>query len=353
MKPEVVRVVLVGAGGMGRCHLRTWKELPGVAVVGLYDAVPAVARRVAEQFGIRKAYPSLGEAVSAPDADAVVVCTPNMFHKEGVVAALQAGKHCLCEKPLAVSTADIRAMIAARDQSGKLLMTAQHLRFEQRSQTLKRIVAAKRLGQVYYARAWWLRRRLAPITPGFLSKAQAGHGPGMDLGVHVLDLAMHLLDHPRPVSVTGVSGCHLGRRPDLANQWGAFRPEDFEVEDFAAGLIRFADGAALSLEVSWLFNMVEPELYGVWLYGTEGGVRWPELKVAHVQDDVLVDSQIVSGLGTDGYTNEMLAFVEAVRTNGPSPVTAEQSLAVAQVLEALYQSAQTGGEVRLDSAARG
>jgi predicted dehydrogenase len=344
-----LRVILIGTGGMGRGHLRVWQELPQVQVVGLYDVVPAVARGVAEEFTVPKVYRSLREAVDEPDADAAVVCTPNMFHKEAVVAVLQSGKHCLCAKPLAVTADDIRAMIAARDQSRRLLMTAQHLRFEQRSQTLKRVVAAGRLGHVYYARAWWLRRRLAPTTPGFITRSQAGHGPGVDLGVHVLDLAMHLLDHPRPVSVTGVTGCHLGRRPDVANQWGPYPAEQFDVEDHAAGLVRFEGGLALSLEVSWLLNMPEPELYGVWLFGAEAGVRWPNLMIAHVQDGVLVDSQIVSDTGTAAYKNEMLAFVDAIIHDRPAPVPAEQSLAVARILEGLYASPQTGREVRLDN----
>lgn len=343
-----VRAVIIGTGGIGKYHLSLWNDTPNAEVLGIYDVVAQSARAAARQFNVKRVYASLADAVGDPRADAVVVCTPNMFHKEGVVAALAAGKHCLCEKPLAVDPADIRAMIAARDRSGKLLMTAQHLRFEQRSQTLKRLIDAGRLGDVYYTRAWWLRRRLAPITPGFLHKAQAGRGPGMDIGVHVLDLAMHLLDHPRPVSVTGLSACRLAHRPDVTNQWGTYKPADFEVEDFAAGLIRFEDGGALSLEVSWLLNMVEHELSGVWLHGTEGGIRWPELKLAHVQDGVLVDTQVVSDIGGDGHKHEIRAFVDAIRHGRPSPVPAEQSLVVAEILAGLYQSAESGHEVRMD-----
>ena len=347
-RPDLVRFVVLGTGGIGRLHLRLLRENPCAAVVGVYDVLPDVARQAAALFGVQRVYGSLAEAVGESKADAVIVCTPNLFHKEGVVAALAAGKHCLCEKPLAASPADIRAMIAARDRSGKLLMTAQHMRFEQRSRTLKRLIDAGRLGDVYYTRAWWLRRRLAPTTPGFLRKQQAGRGPGMDIGVHVLDLALHFLDQPQPVSVTGVAACRLAHRADVANQWGHFRSEDFEVEDFAAGLIRFADGSALSLETSWLLNMIEPELYAVWLHGTQGGVRWPELKLSHVQDGLLVDTQVVSEVGGDGHKHEQIAFIDAIRQSGPSPVPAEQSLTVAEVLAALYESAETGREVRLD-----
>lgn len=347
MKPERVRFAVVGAGGIGKFHVGLLQQQPQAEIAGLYDLVPATAQAVAKQHGIEKVYRALGEAVGDPHVDAVLVSTPNMFHKEVVVAALQAGKHCLCEKPLAADSADIRAMIAARDASGKLLMTAQHMRFEERSQTLKRALAAGRLGDVYYTRAWWLRRRFAPATPGFLKKSQAGRGPGMDIGVHVLDLCLHLLDFPQPTAVSGIAVQKLAQRPDVCNQWGSWRPEDFEVEDFAAGFVRFANGAALSLEVSWLLNQAEAELWGVWLHGTEGGAKWPDLKLAHVQDGALVDTQYTTGAGGDGHKHEQAAFIDAVLNGRPSPVPAEQSLLVARVLEGLYESAESGREVDL------
>ncbi len=346
--PQPLRVVVIGTGGIGKYHIRTWQAQPEVEVIGVYDREEAVATRVAEEFKVDRVYRSLADAVGDA-ADVVDICTPNMFHAEGTIAALNAGKHVLCEKPLAPRAADIRAMIAARDRAGRLLMTCQHMRFEQRTRALRRVIGAGRLGDVYYARAWWLRRRGAPTTPGFLTRAQAGFGPGMDLGVHVLDLAMHLMGGPRPVSVSGVAPCALAHRPDACNQWGSFRAADYEVEDFAAGFVRFEGGAALSLEVSWLLNMVEPESYHVALHGTEGGVRWPELKLAHVQDGLLVDSQIASETGTDGHRYALAAFAEAVRTGGPSPVPAEESLTVARILEGLYESAASGREVRLES----
>jgi len=347
MKTEAVRIVLIGAGGIGRYHARIWQEMPEAKLVGVYDVVRQAAERAARDFNVPRVYSSLDEALAEPKADAVDVCTPNRAHTPVVVAALGAGKHCLCEKPLAISSDEIREMIAARDRSGRLLTTIQHLRFEQRSIALKRLIDAGTLGEIYYTRAWWLRRRMAPVTPGFLKKEQAGCGPGADLGVHALDLAMHFMGHPEPVAVTGFTACKLARQPDVANQWGRYRPDDFEVEDFAAGFVRFANGAALSLEVSWLLNICEPELYGVWLHGTAGGAHWPTIRLNSVREGLLLDTQVVSDTGTDGHKNQLAAFCEAVRTGGPSPIPAEQSLRVARVLEGLYRSAESGREVRL------
>lgn len=348
MQSERVGLALIGCGGIGQYHLRVWGELPQVEPVGVFDVNADAARRAADKHGVKKVYQSLEEAVTDAAVDGVVVCTPNMAHRPCVVAALEAGKHCLCEKPLAASAADIKAMIAARDASGKILMTGQHMRFEQTGVALKRAIDAGRLGEVYYTRAWWLRRRMAPSTPGFLSKAQAGFGPGMDLGVHVLDLAMHLLGHPTPVSVCGFATQKIAKQPNIANQWGTFRGEDFEVEDFATGLIRFANGSVLSLEVSWLLNMTDQEKLGLWLHGTAGGASWPDLNISHVQDGHLVDSRILPPNGVSGHQAETAAFIEAIVNKHSSPVPAEESLQVARALDALYQSAESGREVRLD-----
>ncbi|MEW6249820.1 MAG: Gfo/Idh/MocA family oxidoreductase [Planctomycetota bacterium] len=348
MQSDHIGVVVLGAGWAGRHHIKSWLVTPGTQVLGVYDINPAAAQAAVDLAGGGTVYRSLEAAVAEPRAQVVDICTPNMLHRPGALAAFAAGKHVLCEKPLAATTADIRAMIAARDQAGRLLMTCQHMRFEERTQLLRNMLAGGRLGEVYYGRATWLRRRGAPVGPGFLRKDLAGFGPGMDIGVHVLDLAMHLMGQPQPVSVTGVAGAKLAHRPDVCNQWGCFRSEDFQVEDFAAGFVRFANGAGLAIEVSWLMNMPETEWIGLTLHGTAGGVRWPDLKLAHVQNNVLVDTQAVGPPENHGHQHALAAFVDAIRRGGPSPVPAEESLAVVGVLAALYESAGSGREVQLD-----
>lgn len=347
MQSEKLGVVVIGAGWAGRVHLKCWSEVPNTELVGVCDTNLAAAQKAATDFGAKNVYATLKEALAAPNTHVVSVCTPNMFHRECVVAALGAGKHCACEKPLAVTPAEIEAMIAARDRAGKLLMTTQHMRFENQTQSLKRIIDTGRLGAVYYARAVWLRRRGAPAALGFINKQQAGHGPGMDIGVHVLDLACHLMGRPQAVSVSGIADCKLAQRPDNANQWGSFKVEDFQVEDFAAAFVRFADGGALTLEVSWLLNQRESETFGIWLYGTEGGAKWPDLTLNYVQEGLLIDTQIASGHGHDGHKNALSAFAEAIRQGKPSPVPPEESLNIARILAAIYESAASGREVRL------
>jgi predicted dehydrogenase len=349
MQHERLGVVVVGTGGIGKFHLENWNALDDAQVVGVYDIHADVARAAAQEYDVPTVYETLEDALADPRTRIVDVCTPNMLHKQVVLAALRAGKHCLCEKPLAAHSRDIEEMIAARNEAGTLLMTAQHMRFETGTAALKRMIAAGELGDVYYTRAWWLRRRRAPATPGFLLREQAGFGPGMDLGVHLLDLVLHLLNHPRPVSVSGVAVRKLADQPDLVNEWGTFNPTDFEVEDFAGGLVRFADGSALSLEVSWLLNMPEPEMQKIWLHGVSGGATWPDLHIAHARDGVLLDTRVSSPLPREGHRNAMRALLDAIRASEPSPVPPEESLQVARVLEALYESAAAGREIRLDA----
>ncbi len=346
MASDTLRVALIGTGNFGKFHLEKWLEVDGAVIAGVFDSSAESAVAAAEEFDVATVYDSLQDAIGDDEIDAVDICVPNRGHTPTAIAALQAGKHVICEKPLATTAAEIERVIAARQRSGKLLMTAQHLRFEERSVAFKKMVDADRIGEVYYARAFWLRRRMLPVSPGFIRKDQSGGGSCIDIGVHALDLALHFMGFPEPISVTGIADCKLAKRAGVYNLWGEFDAADLDVEDFAAGMIRFENGAALTLEVSWMLNIDEDESYGVHLFGENGGGRWPELKFSSEHDGLLLDEQVVSVRENHGHRNELRAFVEAVRSGGPSPVPAEQSLVVARILEGLYKSEESGGEIR-------
>lgn len=350
MATDPLKLVQIGTGGIGNYHLRIYKDLPEIQVVGVFDVAAEAAHRAAEKHEIATVYPTLEAALADDTAEAVMVAVPNQFHTEITCQALAAGKHVICEKPLAPTAAGVEEMIAARDRSGKLLMTGQHMRFENRTRRLKQLIDAGRLGEVYYAKAAWLRRNGVPPTPGFLSKRMAVRGPGADLGVHVVDLAVHLMGPPAAVAVSGMATDRLALQPGRYNAWGEFDPADFEVEDFACGWVRFANGSVLTVEVSWMLNLLESETYGVELFGERGGCKWPDLRWVGDDNGVINVAQIESVRQPpgDGHKNEFQAFAEAVRSGGPSPVPAEESLTVARILDGLYRSAETGREVRFD-----
>jgi len=274
-----------------------------------------------------------------------------MYHSPLAVAALQAGKHVICEKPLAPTPKDIQKMIAARDKSGKLLMTAQHFRFDGKSQALKAEIDGGALGNVYHARSWMLRRSGAPTRPGFILKQHSGGGPCIDIGVHILDLTLWMMGHPKPVSVSGVTQDVLAKKPGAFSNWGGPIPKEWDVEEFAAAFVRFDNGATLIIEVSWLLNHKSGpgEDMQMWLYGDKGGAHWPQNEILTTDNTTQqhMDTLLQNAAGGEPHAKECIAFAEAVKGGLPSPVPAEQSLDVIAILDGLYQSAAKGKEVAL------
>ena len=269
------------------------------------------------------------------------------------VAALDAGKHVICEKPLSLTPADVDTMIAARDRSGKLLMTAQHFRFEGTAIALKAEIEKGVLGDIYHTRCWMLRRNLLCPTEGFVTKKNAGGGACIDIGVHILDLALWLMGNPKPVSVSGVTQDYLSKNKGAFSNWGmGVIPDSMDVEEFAAAFVRFEGGGTLILEVSWLLHhkMHQGEDMQLWLYGDDAGAHWPsnELYSTDYDNKQLINRQLLNAGSDEAHAAECIAFAEAVATGAPSPVPAEQSRDVITILDGLYRSAESKREVALD-----
>jgi len=346
MTERKFNVTIIGTGNIARVHANAWKKIPDVQIAAVCDIQPDRARSFADEFGAQEVFTDYKKAVKYP-ADAVDVCTPNKYHTPVVLAALGAGRHVLCEKPLAITPKEVEKIIKAKDESGKIVMTAQHMRFRGPSVALKQYIDSGGLGEVYYGRAWLLRRRMLPTWGVFASKELSGGGPGIDVGVHSLDLAMWLMNNFEPVSVSGIAPCKLAKRPNLYNKWGEIDPDQVDVEDLAVGFVRFANGAALTLEASWLLNMPENSIYKIFLFGDKAGAVYPDLVIAGEENRILTNTTIANPPDIDGYEAEIKAFYDAAAHGKPSPVPPEESLQVVKVLHGLYRSHQTGKEVRL------
>ena len=348
----ILKVGVIGVGGIAKTHFPGWRDSPHAEVIALSDVVPETLNRVADSEGVRLRYERPEELIANPDIDIVDICTPNMYHAPLAVAALDAGKHVICEKPLAPTPGEIRQMIAARDRSGKLLMTAQHFRFQGSARALKAEIESGILGQVYHARSWMLRRAAAPTRPGFIMKVHSGGGPCIDIGVHILDLTLWMMSHPRPISVTGITQAKLAHLPGAFSIWGGPIPSEiFDVEDFAAAFVRFENGATLILEVSWLLHhKTTGEDMQMWLYGDKAGAHWPSNELLWNNDATQqqMNMQLVRAESGEPHAQECIAFADAVANGKPSPVPAEESLIVMSILDGLYRSAESGREVRLD-----
>jgi predicted dehydrogenase len=345
-----LKVGIIGLGGIAHTHVPGWKASPYTELVAGSDIRPEVFPTWREKHGVTNFYENPADLIGDPEIDIVDICSPNMFHTEQTVTALEAGKHVICEKPLAPTPDDIRKMIAARDHSKKLLMTAQHFRFRGVSQAMKAEIDWGILGDVYHARAWMLRRCLLPNAPTFIYKNRSGGGPTIDIGVHILDLTLWMMGHPKPVAVSGVAKAALAYHEGAFTVWGrSLVPKDMDVEDFAAAFVRFDNGAALILEVSWLLHHnTTGEEAKVWLYGTEGGCEWPSATFLGANYPTKQLTTTTLGITNDTmepHALECVEFARAVAEGLPSPVPAEESLHVQTILDGIYRSQAEGKEV--------
>ncbi len=350
---SILKVGLVGVGGISRTHMPGWAASEEAEVVAGSD----ISNEALEQWGalhnVKRLTTNADELFSDPDIDIIDLCVPNMYHAPLAIAALEAGKHVICEKPLAPTPEDIKKMIAARDKSGKQLMTAQHFRFAGVSQAMKAEIDTGTLGDVYHARGWMLRRNGLIPTATFIEKKHSGGGPCIDIGVHILDLTLWMMGNPRPVTVSGVADARLAHLPGAFATWreGPI-PSTFDVEDYAVAFVRFETGATLVLEVSWLLHHdIRGEDMQAWIYGDEGGCHWPSAQFLDTNYTTRQFNNRTLQLTQDKmepHALECVEFAKAIAAGAPSPVPAEQSLQVLAILDGIYRSQAEGREVSID-----
>lgn len=347
-------VGLVGLAGIARTHIPGWEASPHAEIRGACDINQNVLESWGNTHRVSQLTTETNELLSNPDIDIVDLCVPNHQHAPLAIAALEAGKHVLCEKPLSPTTEDIKRMIEARDKSGKLLMTAQHFRFHGAAQAIKKKTSSGSLGDIYHARVWQLRRTGIPSKSSFVNKESSGGGALIDIGVHALDLALWLMGNPQPLSVSGVA------KTKLANHQGAFTtlgsqqaiPSRISVEDFGAAFVRLEGGATIVLEVSWLLHHSHEGLEDmqIWLYGSDGGCHWPsaEFYGTNYSTRQTYDQKLfVNQDPLTPHARECIEFARAISEGLPSPVPAEQSLQVMEILNGAYKSEEIGKEVWL------
>jgi predicted dehydrogenase len=347
-----LKVGVIGVGGIADTHMPGWRESGLTEVVAGCDLSETALQRWGEKFGVTRLTTTTADLINDPDIDIIDICTPNSFHAPLAIAALDAGKHVICEKPLAPTPQAVRDMMAARDRTGRMLMTAQHFRFSGSAKALKAEIGLGTLGSIYHARAWMLRRAGVPARPGFILKSQSGGGACIDIGVHILDLTLWMMGNPKPVSVTGVARTELAHHKGAWGVWGDI-PEDMEVEEFASAFVRFENGATLILEVSWMLHHEPPafEDMQMWLYGTEGGSHWPKCEVytsnfatRQLYNRTLKNTRDLR----EPHAQECIEFAQAIVDGAPSPVSAEHSLQVISILDGVYRSQEVGREVQLE-----
>ncbi len=341
--------MVIGAGFAARVvHLPGYKanEAP---VAAICDLLEERAHALAEQYGIPRVYGDWREMLEKEKPDVVSVCLANVLHREVTVAALEAGAHVLCEKPLATSVAEAHEMFDAARKADRLLMAAQHFRFSAEARAIKRVIDSGALGEIYHAEATALRRLGIPMWGAFHQKSASAGGALFDIGVHMLDLTLWLMGNPRPLRVSAVTQQRFGRRPEIAtilrNAWD---PEAFDVEDFAIAFVRLENGSDLILRTSWAAHIGEVQQFNALILGTEGGVTTHPPALFHLRNGVLASEKFENLPERHGNEGEVRNFLAAVRGEREPEVKEEETLNVQRILNAAYRSAEEGREVEVE-----
>lgn len=339
------RVGVVGLG-MGRLHVSDYQKHGMAEVVAIADTNEERLAAVGNEFKVPGRHTSLEEMLEKSEPDIVSVATPNYLHKEQTIAALEAGCHVLCEKPMAVNAADGEAMIRAAEKAGRRLMINFSFRFTPASWFMKRRIEEDMLGEIYFARTVWLRRKGLPGFGGWFGQKQmSGGGPLIDLAVHRLDLALWLMGHPEPLSVLASTSDRL------AAPLAAAQRAKCDVEDFGVALLTFKNGAAVSVEASWISHVKEQEIMETRILGTKGGLLQRNLHEGYEfetelfteRDGCMCDLKPHNPLPPTPTAAEH--FVDCIAANKPHMATGQEGLAVMRVLDAIYESARTGAAV--------
>ncbi|MHB1627407.1 MAG: Gfo/Idh/MocA family protein [Bacilli bacterium] len=357
---KTLKVGIIGCGGiaLGK-HMPSLAKLSQAAMTAFCDADAERAQAAAKQYGAAGAavHSDYRELLQDRSIDVVHICTPNDSHADITVAALEAGKHVMCEKPMAKTAEGARRMLEAARRTGKKLTIGYNNRFRPDSVHLRQVCARGDLGDIYFAKAHAVRRRAVPTWGVFLDEEKQGGGPLIDIGTHALDLTLWMMDNYEPKLVVGAAYHKLGGRPNSANAWGSWDPAKFKVEDSAFGFIVMKNGATIVLESSWALNTLQTGEARCTLCGTEGGADMQEGLRINGEDfgKLYAKSVQLEGGGADFYDGsaessadrEAREWIEAVQNDTDPVVRPEQALVVTEILAAVYDSARTGEAVHM------
>lgn len=342
---------LVGAGQIAWSSAASINAHPHGTVLGAFDLNTERLQKLCEENHIPRRYATAEDLYADPDIEAVYIAVPNKFHAPLSIQALEAGKHVILEKPFAFTHAEAQSVVETAERCGKVFTVGMNQRFNADSLKVRHLVEQGVLGEIYHAKAYWYRRNGIPKLGTWFGKREiAGGGCLYDIGVHMLDLCLFAMDNFEPVSVSGVTYTKFGNRGLGEGGWGHSERqfEEFDVEDFASALIRFANGASVSLDVTWARHAAEGNDNDVELFGTEAGAScYPARLFRYGQKpgeyEVVDHPQAELPYTADRFHN----FINHLRGEEALCVTTRQALVVQRILDAVEESARTGREVRL------
>lgn len=357
-----LKVAIIGCGGIANGkHLPSlFKLKKDVELVAFCDIIVERAEKAASEYGVpgAKVYENYKDLLQAGDIEVVHVLTPNDSHAEISIAAMEAGNHVMCEKPMAKTAADARKMLEASKKTGRKLTIGYNNRYRPDAWHLKKVCESGELGEVYFAKAHAIRRRAVPTWGVFLDEEKQGGGALIDIGTHALDMTLWMMDNYKPKVVLGTAYRKLAERENSANAWGPWDPKKFTVEDSAFGMITFENGATVVLESSWALNTLDVKEAKVTLCGTEGGADMNDgLRINGEQHSRMFTKNVdlkaggvifYSGSTEKSEDVEARQWIDAILNDTEPTVLPEQALVVSEILEAIYESSKTGKAIYFD-----
>ncbi len=353
---DKVRVGIIGCGGIANGkHMPSLQKLKNVEMVAFCDIVLEKAEAAKQKYGTPDAavYEDYKKLLCDKTIDVVHVCTPNRAHSFITVDALEAGKHVMCEKPMAINSAEALKMVEAAKRTGKLLTIGYQTRQRSDSLFMKAEAEAGTFGDIYYAKALAIRRRAVPTWGVFLNEYEQGGGPLIDIGTHALDLTLWMMDNYKPKYCVGTTYHALNKDTNTGNIWGDWDPEKFTVEDSAFGFVVMENGATINLEATWALNLIDSREAQTVICGTKAGADMMDgLRINGIRQGrqyVMKPNLSAGGVAFfEGIDDDRMEVREAAQwidavVNAKKPcVLPEQAYCVTRILEGIYTSAKTG-----------
>ena len=354
-----LRLGIIGCGGIANGkHLPALKAIDRADIVAFCDLIEERAQKAAKEYGVENALVTTDytELLKDESIDVIYVLTPNRSHADLSIAALNAGKHVMCEKPMAKSAADARRMVEAAKASGKKLTIGYQHRHKPESQYVKACIDRGDLGEIYFAKAYAIRRRGTPNWGVFLNEYEQGGGPLIDIGTHSLDVTLYLMNNYKPRMVVGTAYKKV-EHPEEGNPWGGWKEGENTMEDSAFGFIVMENGATITLDASWALNTDHPIREGSCrLCGSKAGAWIGRDEVIMNKVEFGRQIEITPNLSAGGVAfydgvqetppiTEQMRWLDAIENDTDPVVLPEQACVVSEILEAIYTSARTGKPV--------
>lgn len=343
---------IIGAGWPGQMHADAIGAGKLATLYACADLSEERRKDFADRYKPRKCFGDYHELLNDPQVDAAIICLPNFLHFPASLAALEANKHVLCEKPPTMTAAEMKVLRDEAKRRGLVYYFSRQFRFTPSMRKAKALVEEGRLGKIYHGKGTFIRSRGIPVGLGawFTEKQRSGGGALIDIGVHALDSVWFLMGTTKPVSVSAQvfrNFDHLVKVPI------------FDVEDSAYAFIRFENGAVVQLEAAWAGNLTDDippreyfdrELVNSTLFGTKATIRLNPLTLFEDQDGKLVTVPLKVGEGeAHGFQFQLENFLEAIRGTAAPVNNADQAVALMEMLDAIYASSLSGREVPIIS----